>query len=141
MVPAEELLTEVLYQYGNHNLTKDIHLETSDLIKDINFESIDLTKDMNFETSDLTKNFHLLRSHQRYQFESSDHITGGDLHVVREKAGGEESEGGEELQEGIKWRISRPKDALRRCIYLYFRFVVQRLCIVQCNAMCNRIGA
>ena len=27
-------------------------------------------------------------------------MTGGELHVVREKAGGEESEGGEELQEG-----------------------------------------
>ena len=29
-------------------------------------------------------------------------MTGGELHVVREKAGGEESEGGEELQEGEK---------------------------------------
>ena len=70
-------------------------------------------------------------------------MTGGELHVVREKAGGEESEGGEELQEGEKkWRISRPRNvgALRCCIYLYFRFVVQRLCIVQsncCSALCN----
>ena len=38
--------------------------------------------------------------------------------------------------------ISRPRDVgvRRRCIYLYFRFVVQHLCIVQSNC-CSAIVA
>ena len=50
-------------------------------------------------------------------------MTGGELHVVREKAGGEESEGGEELQEGEKkWQISRPKEC--GCAPLLHLFVL-----------------
>ena len=49
-----------------------------------------VTKNINLESSDLTKDIF-------------PHATGGELHVVRENARPEESEGGGEMQQGRLW--------------------------------------